>query len=119
MLLKNKGDFLMHGVVLQNRVFRPPRMFHVKHSCVKEAVLPSDGGPMFHVKPFSPAPLTKNPARDVSRETSLRKTRAPSVDDGRRVIHHRPRTGWVFRCRNIPKLASSAPASAGCRWPKR
>jgi hypothetical protein len=26
----------MHGVVLQNHVFRPwPAMFHVKHSCVK------------------------------------------------------------------------------------
>jgi len=31
--LKNKGDFSMHGVVLQNRVFRAPDppMFHVKH----------------------------------------------------------------------------------------
>jgi len=36
--LKNKADFLVHGVVLQNRVFRPARaLFHVKHSRVKEA----------------------------------------------------------------------------------
>jgi hypothetical protein len=56
-LLKNMVYFLMHGVVLQNRVFqaRTP-MFHVKHSCVKG--LPSQaGGAMFHVKPFSPALL--------------------------------------------------------------
>jgi len=47
MSLKNKDDFLMHGVVLQIRVFRAARaMFHVKQP------------PMFHVKPFSPAPLT-------------------------------------------------------------
>jgi hypothetical protein len=32
MSLINKGDFLMHGVVLQSRVFPPrPPMFHVKH----------------------------------------------------------------------------------------
>ncbi len=47
----------MHGVVLQNRVFRP-------------AVA------MFHVKPFSHAPLATRPARDVSRETFLRKSAA-------------------------------------------
>jgi hypothetical protein len=39
--LKYKGDFLMHGVVLQNRVFQP-------------------AGAMFHVKPFSRTPLTRN-----------------------------------------------------------
>jgi len=34
--LKRNDGFLMHGVVLQNRVFRPrASMFHVKHSCVK------------------------------------------------------------------------------------
>jgi hypothetical protein len=36
MSLKNKSDFLMHGVVLQNRVFRPASaMFHVKHLSVE------------------------------------------------------------------------------------
>jgi hypothetical protein len=36
--LKNKADFLMHGVVLQNRVFRDAgAMFHVRHFCVKAA----------------------------------------------------------------------------------
>ena len=40
--LKNKDDFLMHGVVLRNRVFRP-------------------AGAMFHANPFSPAPLTTPP----------------------------------------------------------
>jgi len=40
MSLKYKDEFLMHGVVLQNRVFRTPARA------------------MFHVKPFSPAPLT-------------------------------------------------------------
>jgi len=36
--LKLQVDFLMHGVVLQNRVFGPVRpMFHVKHFCVKHA----------------------------------------------------------------------------------
>jgi hypothetical protein len=49
-LLKNKADFLMHGVVLQIHVFRPRAS-------------------MFHVKPFSPAPLNLHPRRDVSRET--------------------------------------------------
>jgi len=35
MSLKSLHDFLMHGVVLQNRVFRSVRaMFHVKHFCV-------------------------------------------------------------------------------------
>jgi hypothetical protein len=38
MSLINNGDFLMHGVVLQNRVFRTRRaLFHVKHSCVKDS----------------------------------------------------------------------------------
>jgi hypothetical protein len=45
MSLKNKDDFLMHGVVLQNRVFRTPAC-HVSR----------ETAPMFHVKPFSPAP---------------------------------------------------------------
>jgi len=58
MLLKSKGDFLMHGVVLQNRVFRALTRVSRETS------------PLFHVKPFSPTPLTKNPACDVSRETS-------------------------------------------------
>src|SRR4029453_983599 len=41
MSLKRKGDFLMHGVVLQNRVFRTAAaMFHVKHRCVKAAPPP-------------------------------------------------------------------------------
>jgi hypothetical protein len=50
-------DFLMHGVVLQNRVFEarggPPfyaEMFHVKHRT-----------PDVHVKPFSPAPRAYQP----------------------------------------------------------
>jgi hypothetical protein len=61
MSLKNKGDFLMHGVVLQIRVFRPPAaMFHVKHSCVK-GLFSHPPAAMFHVKPFSPAPLTRKP----------------------------------------------------------
>src|SRR6478736_6126993 len=52
MSLNPKADFLMHGVVLQNRVFGPASaMFHVKHSCVKSA-----SGPVAH-------------ACDVSRET--------------------------------------------------
>jgi hypothetical protein len=51
MPLKNKGDFLLHGVVLQNRVFRRgAAMFHVKHSCAKDLR-----------------------SRDVSRETLVRK----------------------------------------------
>jgi hypothetical protein len=34
--LKHNDDFLMHGVVLQNRVFPPPiTMFHVKHALRK------------------------------------------------------------------------------------
>jgi hypothetical protein len=50
MSLKNKADFLMHGVVLQNRVVRRgAAMFHVKHSCVKDRP-PSAAAPMFHVK---------------------------------------------------------------------
>jgi len=63
MSLKNKADLLMHGVVLQIRVFRPRApMFHVKHLCVKG--LPSQaGGAMFHVKPFSPALLRQPSAR--------------------------------------------------------
>jgi hypothetical protein len=60
MSLKYKGNFLMHGVVLQNRVFRAPAretapMFHVKHSCVKKDCRP------------------RRTAGDVSRETFLRK----------------------------------------------
>jgi hypothetical protein len=54
MSLKNMDDFLMHGVVLQNRVSRPGParpMFHVKHPCAKRTILPSAEG------------------RDVSRET--------------------------------------------------
>jgi hypothetical protein len=36
MSLKGKDDFLMHGVVLQNRMFLGVgAMFHVKHRCVK------------------------------------------------------------------------------------
>jgi hypothetical protein len=36
MSLKSLRDFLMHGVVLQNRMLRPASaMFHVKHFCVK------------------------------------------------------------------------------------
>jgi hypothetical protein len=46
MSLKNKGDFLMHGVVLQNRVFPDPRPRNVSR----------ETAPMFHVKPFSRAP---------------------------------------------------------------
>jgi hypothetical protein len=61
MSLKYKGNFLMHGVVLQNRVFRAPAretapMFHVKHSCVKKDCRP------------------RRTAGDVSRETFLRKS---------------------------------------------
>jgi len=43
MLLKNQDDFLMHGVVLQIRVFR------TRHRDVSRETA------MFHVKPFSPA----------------------------------------------------------------
>jgi hypothetical protein len=43
MSLKNKDDFLMHGVVLQNRVFR-----------VAARAVPRETVAMFHVKPFSP-----------------------------------------------------------------
>jgi hypothetical protein len=58
MSLNPKGDFLMHGVVLQNRVFRHAAvMFHVKHSCVKGPPAWAHTLAMFHVKPFSPAPL--------------------------------------------------------------
>jgi len=80
MLLKNKGDFLMHGVVLQFSCFPGPRP--VKH-------------PMFHVKPFSPAPLTQNPRRDVSRETFLRKSPAkpPCV---LRQAQHEDRLFWQY-----------------------
>jgi hypothetical protein len=36
MSLRSLRDFLMHGVVLQNRVARSGgAMFHVKHFCVK------------------------------------------------------------------------------------
>ncbi len=48
---------------------------------------------MFHVKPFSPAPLTQNPRRDVSRETFLRNFRFFSfiVIPAKAGIHnHRP-----------------------------
>jgi len=59
MSLKNKDDFLMHGVVLQNRVFRPLRRDVSRETSLrKRTVLPSARRPMFHVKPFSPAPLT-------------------------------------------------------------
>jgi hypothetical protein len=58
MSLKYNDDFLMHGVVLHFSCFRTPRV----------------AGAMFHVKPFSPAPLNAQ-RRDVSRETFLRKTR--------------------------------------------
>jgi hypothetical protein len=72
MSLFRKGDFLMHGVVLQNRVFPP---------------LPA----MFHVKPFSPAPLS--PRRDVSRETVLRKSHFQTCRATRRKFSPRiPRT---------------------------
>jgi hypothetical protein len=65
MSLINKDDFSMHGVVLQNRVFRPWfAMFHVKHSRVKglpsqahtacdvsrETIFSGAGAAMFHVK---------------------------------------------------------------------
>jgi hypothetical protein len=50
MLLKNKGDFLMHGVVLQNRVF-----WTLGCDVSRETFR----RPMFHVKPFSPAPLAR------------------------------------------------------------
>jgi len=63
MPLKNKRYFLMHGVVLQNRVFRPRRpMFHVKHLCVKGLA-----NPLAH---------RRHADLDVSRETFLRKTTA-------------------------------------------
>src|SRR5262245_57991718 len=45
------GRILMHGVVLQNRMFRAGRpMFHVKHSCVKGLPSQAAGPAMFHVK---------------------------------------------------------------------
>jgi hypothetical protein len=34
MSLKNKDDFLMHGVVLQESRFSGAALFHVKHFCV-------------------------------------------------------------------------------------
>jgi hypothetical protein len=78
MSLKYNDDFLMHGVVLHFSCFRAQpasrTMFHVKHLCVKG--LRSQAAQrraMFHVKPFSPAPLTTRPRRVVSRETFLRK----------------------------------------------
>jgi hypothetical protein len=49
MSLKLNDEFLMHGVVLQNRVFRTRRAMLV----IVLALLS-----MFHVKPFSPAPRT-------------------------------------------------------------
>src|SRR5882724_13402787 len=50
----------------------PVPMFHVKHFCLRG--LPSQASSaMFHVKPFSPAPLIQHPRRDVSRETFFRK----------------------------------------------
>jgi len=52
MSLKRKDEFLMHGVVLQNRVFRTLRAMFVACRAVR---------PMFHVKPFSPALRTHAP----------------------------------------------------------
>src|SRR5882724_6442448 len=68
MSLKNKGDFLMHGVVLRNRVFRPrsPNVSRETSPPVR---------PMFHVKPFSPNGPPANRSLNVSRETFLRKSR--------------------------------------------
>jgi hypothetical protein len=75
MSLKNKDDFLMHGVVLQNRMFRPrPAMFHVKHFCVNR---------QFSACGIGSESLTAHP--DVSRETVNRKDaktqRGPSAPD--------------------------------------
>jgi hypothetical protein len=61
MSLQNKDDFLMHGVVLQNRVFQPAHsMFHVKHPCVKGLSSQSE-------------------RRDVSRETVFSSTAQPRI----------------------------------------
>jgi hypothetical protein len=66
--LESKDDFLMHGVVLQNLVFRPASaMFHVKHLCVRrprdvsrETIFSSAAhiarAVMFHVKRFCVIP---------------------------------------------------------------
>jgi hypothetical protein len=100
MSLKNKADFLMHGVVLQIRVFRgPASMFHVKHSDP-----PPAERPMFHVKPFSPAPHWC----DVSRETPLREI-ALGIEAARELTMAAKsaslRVVWVrSRCRNIQGL---------------
>jgi hypothetical protein len=56
-LLKTKGDFLMHGVVLQNRVFRTLLPHVSRETLRKWDCGPSLRGAMFHVKPFSPAAL--------------------------------------------------------------
>jgi hypothetical protein len=61
--LKNKGDFLIHRVVLQNPGIRPDAtMFHVKHFCVKRSNFPGR------------QKRTSGGSADVSRETFLRKT---------------------------------------------
>src|SRR5262245_60382304 len=61
MSLKQKGDFFIHRVVLQNRIVPVSRpMFHVKHFCVKP--VPRDRHPS-RSRRASP--------RDVSRETFL------------------------------------------------
>jgi hypothetical protein len=66
------------GLFCTFRVFglNPPApMFHVKHFCVKGFLSQAvQRRAMFHVKPFSSAPLTTRRCRDVSRETFLRKS---------------------------------------------
>jgi hypothetical protein len=52
--LKTKDDFLMHGVVLQNRVFRPAP---ARRSPERPAP-PAGRRAMFHVKRFSAAPAS-------------------------------------------------------------
>src|SRR5215813_7872271 len=67
MSLKQKADFLLRGVVLQNRIVPVSRpMFHVKHFCVKAALA------------AAPSPRSRRASpRDVSRETFLRKAARP------------------------------------------
>jgi hypothetical protein len=60
MSLKYKEDFYAWGCFAESRF--PGSRLPEKSRC-----------PMFHVKPFSPAPLTRSLRVDVSRETFMRK----------------------------------------------
>jgi hypothetical protein len=67
MSLKNKGDFLMHGVVLQNRMFSAGRPDVSRETFLrKRTILPSAGGDVSR-ETAREKPLTPSPPRSAAR----------------------------------------------------